>query len=157
MFRHMLFRIIRYSLLPLTLAACCYDVKCHWGDDTDIRIVLADATSGEDLLSDSSKHYQRKDIRSYSIRGTDTLFYRLNYYAPDTLRGTLTRLQINMRYPMPDTVYLRLSDTDVDTIQMAYLKHPGTDCCHSYFEALPYTYNGRHAENTGYDTWLLKK
>lgn len=145
-----------YFLLPLTLASCCLgNRKCNQ-DYNASRFRILDKTAGNDLVFGPSKIYDKSFITFYSLNGVDTIFH--NYGAgPNPTPGEDSLLFVNFDYRKIETVFVRLNNTDVDTLVLSYQLVDGSPCCPDFTFTQPILYNNNYIKETRGSITILRK
>lgn len=83
-------------------------------------------SDNKDLVFGPNKIYDISQIRFYSLNGTDTTFFQTKtIYAPGT--GYDSILSVNF-FPASPNAYMRLSNGDVDTLNLAF-HSINSKCC----------------------------
>jgi hypothetical protein len=102
----------------------CHNLDCPSNYDGQFRIVSA--IDGKDLVFGPNKIYDKDQIKFYSIKGADTSYF--GYYTTkyETL-GPDSVLEVRF-FPKNEIAYMRLSNTDVDTLNISYTTLQ-TKCC----------------------------
>ena len=123
-------KLLLYTILFFAFSGCCLTGnKCN-DDYTTLNLKIMDVTSGKDLLFGSSKIYDADSITLFSITGTDTIKYfcqpQIALFANDSI------LFVDIDVPNNYPVYLRLNDSDIDTLQIAYAWYDEGRCCGNY-------------------------
>ena|SRR5688572_14266859 len=75
---------------------------------------IVGATTGEDLVFGPAKIYDKDQIKFYSLKNTDTTFFNVEW-----IRWTDSIMLVEF-VPITDTVYMRLSNSDVDTLKISW-------------------------------------
>lgn len=129
--------------------------KCRYADCPDTsagQFRIVSASSGQDLVFGPSKIYDKTKIKFFSITGTDTTFFR---YRPDKYRDENDSILYVSFNPNADFAYMRLSDGDVDTLNI-YYKTLDTKCCGARREITNFRYNNA-IDIPGKGTQVLRK
>lgn len=117
---------VSIALLLCTFSSCdpCDNLDCASNVDyLQLRIVNA---GGTDLLFGSNRRYNPDSIRFYSLTGADTLFHNSQTFP---LSGTGYDSILIARFGITtQTAYMRLTNGDVDTLQLSYSSYD-TKCC----------------------------
>ena len=140
--RHLkLFLII---VLPsLLFSSCILDpcsyVKCSSGNYYgQFRIVSA--SDGTDLVFGPSKIYDENQIKFYSLSGIDTIFFEYKTIRfPGTGYDSILHVFF---YPKTDVAYMRLSNNDVDTLNLTY-KESSSKCCGKFTDITNFRLNNK--------------
>ena len=121
------------------LIACdpCKNLDCV-GNNYDGQFRIVSASTGNDLVFGPNRIYDRNQIKFYSLNGTDTTFFE---YQAIKFGGTGYDSILHVRfYPPSDVAYVRLSSSDIDTLNIAYNTTP-TKCCGTITEITNFSYN----------------
>ena len=145
-------------LLTLTVSSlffscdpCRYaDIICH---DYYSKFRVVSAINGQDLVFGPNKVYDKNQIRFYSLKGSDTTFFDFQPGLFDA--GTDSCLLIDFM-PQTDVAYIRLSSTDIDTLNITYVS---TDlkCCESSSTIAKFRYNNLVDFPGVQETHVIKK
>jgi hypothetical protein len=104
--------------------------------DGHFRIVSV--ITGQDLVFGSSRIYDKNQIKFYSLMATDTTFF--NYQAIK-IAGTGYDSVLRVRfYPSKEVAYMRLSNGDIDTLNISF-KSSKTKCCGTSTQITNFRYN----------------
>jgi hypothetical protein len=104
-------------------------------NDGDFRIVSR--MDGKDLIFGANKVYDKNRFRFYFLKGQDTTFL---IYKPIKSSGIGYDSLVNVDlFPDPETVYMRLSDGDVDTFNITYQRK--STRCGNYTIITSFRYN----------------
>ena len=96
------------------------------------------ATTGNDLVFGANRVYDKNQIRFYSLQGADTTFFD---YETMKLSGPgYDSILLVHFYPERDVAYIRLSNTDIDTLNITY-RSIGSRCCGTITEITHFRYN----------------
>ncbi|MFT3705752.1 MAG: hypothetical protein QM802_25510 [Agriterribacter sp.] len=102
----------------------CDNLDCTTDKDL-LQFRLVD-TSGHDLVFGSEKKYDPQYMKVYSLKGSDTVFYPLlEINVHGTGYDTVLLTQFSGKV---STAYIRLSEGDIDTLQLTYNTYD-TKCC----------------------------
>ena len=116
------------SISVLMFSACCLvGAKCE-DNRTGLNLRLFDYTTGKDLLYGTSKIYNADSIKLFSLSGTDTI----NHYCVPGVSysaGYDSVLWVNINVMNNALVFLQLSNSDIDTLQLIYTVNDGGRCC----------------------------
>jgi hypothetical protein len=125
-------------MLIVTSCDPCKSLDCI-DDDYDVEFQIADKQSGEDLVFGPLKVFDKNQIKFYSLQGIDTINYEC---FPVRSAGSAYDSALNVKfYPgNPATVYLKLSEIDVDTIAVQYRIY-NSECCGRITEIEKLRYN----------------
>lgn len=129
-----MFKSILLSLLiiPLLFIISSCD-NCNLTDcDENNRkglLSLVSANTDQDLVFGPGKVYSIEQLEFYSIINGDTVFHQVQHYLnPALVNDSLLLVDLS---ELPETVFLRLQNTDVDTLQLTY-NASESKCCGSY-------------------------
>jgi len=127
------------AIVTTVISSCdpCDNIGCDENPpDGHFRIVSA--TTGQDLVLGSTRIYDKNQIRFYSLMVTDTIFF--NYQAIK-MAGTGYDSALRIRfYPLKEVAYMRLSNGDIDTLDISY-KTAKTRCCGTSTQITNFRYN----------------
>lgn len=121
------------TLLLISVAVASCEEECEDELCADVYLAeyrLIDRNTNADLVFGPSKMYDNKDVRVFSVAGNDTTYHADTAYRL-VLDGYDSILVFNLTVPK-QTLFLRLSQTDIDTLTMSYGPQQ-SKCC---------TYNG---------------
>ena len=116
----------------------CSKIGClssnYYGQFRIIRV-----NDSTDMVFGKDKVYDKTKIKFYSLQGADTIFldyqpYKASYNTFDSV------LQVYF-YPPVDTAYMRLSDGDIDTLNLTYTTYGSDPCCPSETEITTIRFN----------------
>ena len=114
---------------------------------------IVSATNGQDLLFGPHKIYDKNQVRFYSLNGADT-----TYFESGTTQfsgtGYDSILYVHF-FPNPDVAYMRLSNGDIDTLNISYQSRQ-TKCCGTITEIKNFRFNNT-VDLQGQGTQELKK
>jgi hypothetical protein len=147
--------IITVFLTTFFLSACdrCRYLDCAT-DNFYGTFRIVSKTNGSDLVFGSTSLYDKKQIRFYSLKGTDTTFFD---YQPISSQGAAYDSILAVTFfPMPATAFIRLSNGDIDTLALSY-KTTDTKCCGRITEITKFVYNNFMELPGGQGTQELKK
>ena len=96
------------------------------------------ATDGKDLVFGPNKIYDKNQIKFYSLKGTDTTFFEYQTIKFPNI-GYDSILYVRF-FPKADIAYMRLSNTDVDTLKISYNTF-NTKCCGTITEIINFQLN----------------
>ncbi|MBC7935868.1 MAG: hypothetical protein H7Y86_11010 [Rhizobacter sp.] len=135
-------QVSRFILLIITLTLFSCD-PC--GNDDCIRsnysgqFRIVSKMNGKDLLFGAASVYDKTNLRFYALNGSDTTFFE---YSPIKFSGNGYDSVVSVKF-FPETstpVYIKLSDTDTDTLNVFY-KTFKSKCCGMITEITKYRYN----------------
>lgn len=115
------------TLVTLCLLSCdpCNNLDCMYSNyEGQFRIISQ--TDNKDLVFGPNKIYDINQIRFYSLNGTDTSYFETKtIYAPGTGYDSILSVYF---FPTSPTAYMRLSNGDVDTLNLAF-HSINSKCC----------------------------
>jgi hypothetical protein len=126
-------------ILGLVLYSCdpCKNLDCL-SDNYYGQFRIVNATDGKDLVFGPTKIYDKNQIKFYSINGADTTFFD---YQPIKFPNTGYDSILYVRFfPKADIAYMRLSNGDVDTLNISYNTF-NTKCCGTITEITNFRFN----------------
>lgn len=145
-----------YFFLPLTLASCCIgNRKCNQ-DYNSSRFRIVDKTSGNDLVFGSTKIYDKNFITFYSLNGVDTIFHHYGA-GPNPNPGQDSLLFVDFDYRKQRIVFVKLSNSDIDTLNVIYELVDASPCCSDYYALKPDSYNNKPLEVLSGGVTIIKK
>ena len=115
----------------------CKNLDCL-ADNYYGQFRIVRATDGKDLVFGPSKIYEKNLIKFYSLLGTDTTFF--DYQAikfPNTGYDSILHVRF---FPKVETAYMRLSNGDIDTLNISYNTF-NTKCCGAITEITNFRFN----------------
>ncbi len=121
-----------------------------------MRFRIVNKINGDDLVFGATKIFVKNFIAFYSLNGTDTIFH--SYGAgpnPNPEQDSL--IFVNFYYRKKETVFIRLSSSDTDTLKLIYQIVNASPCCDDYTQATPNGYNNSNLENASGGLYLIKK
>ena len=135
--RSLLCFLIAVTTTAISSCDRCSNIACdQFPPEGYFRIVSA--TTGQDLVFGSTRIYDKNQIKFYSLTTTDTTFF--NYQAIK-ISGTGYDSVLRVRfYPSKEVAYMRLSNGDIDTLNITY-KTTTTRCCGNGTEITNFRYN----------------
>ena len=116
-----------FLVVGLIFSSCdkCANLDCisdsYYGQ---FRIVRA--TDGKDLVFGPDKIYDKNQIKFYSLKGIDTTFFEYQTIKFPSI-GYDSILSVRF-FPRADFAYIRLSNGDIDTLNVSYNTF-NTKCC----------------------------
>jgi len=149
-------RVFPFVLLSFLLASCCLGNRKCKQDYNQINLRIISASNGEDLLFGPAKIYDPAMIRLYSMNGTDTIFHGCGA-GPNQNPGGDSLLYANVDYRKFETMYLTLSHSEVDTLQVLYQAIDASPCCPDYYVATLNTCNNTAVDNISGGIAVIKK
>lgn len=143
-------------LLPILLYGCCLGNRKCQTDNYGTRFRIVDKTTGKDLAFGPDKIYDPNAIRFYSLSGTDTIYHPYGP-GPNPNPGQDSLLFVTMDYRKVETVYIKLSAADRDTILVNYPLTDASPCCGDFHTAEPLSCNGVRLEEMTGGIFVIKK
>jgi hypothetical protein len=126
-------------ILAILFPSCdaCKNLDCltdsYYGQFKIVR-----ATDGKDLVFGQNKIYDKNQIKFYSLKGRDTTFFD---YQTTKFPGTGYDSILYVRFfPKADIAYMRLSNSDIDTLNISYNIF-STKCCGTITEITSFRFN----------------
>ena len=149
-------KVFFYIILPIVLSSCCIgNRKCNQ-DNNSSRFRILSASNGQDLVFGASKIYSKDFIKFYSLSGTDTVFH--SYGAgPNPNPGEDSLLFVQFDYRKNETVFLKLSNTDTDTLKLVYEVVDASPCCENYTSVKPELHNNNVMQQLRGGITIIKK
>ncbi len=117
----------------------------------DFRIVST--IDGKDLVFGANKIYDKNRFRFYFLKGQDTSFLVYNSVKSSGI-GYDSLVSVDLFWD-PETVYMRLSDGDVDTFNITYQLQSSE--CHKYTPITSFRYNNLLVIQPSDGVYELKK
>ena len=114
----------------------CRNLDCPTNYHGQFRIVSAN--SGNDLVFGPNKIYDSNQFKFYSLKDVDTTFFDYLAIKSEGI-GYDSILQIRF-FPITDTAFMRLSNGDIDTLQITYRRFD-TRCCGTITEITKFKFN----------------
>jgi hypothetical protein len=115
----------------------CRNLDCL-SDNYHGQFRVVNAIDGKDLVFGSTKIYDKNQIKFYSLNGTDTTFFDYQTIRfPNTGYDSILHVRF---FPKVDIAYMRLSNGDVDTLNISY-KTYNTRCCGTITEITNFRFN----------------
>jgi len=115
----------------------CNNLECAT-DNYHGQFRIVSTTTGNDLVFGVNRVYDKNQIKFYSLKGIDTTFFDYQ-----TIKfggsGYDSILYVGF-YPQPDVAYMRLSNSDIDTLNISY-KTTKTRCCGTITEIINFRFN----------------
>jgi hypothetical protein len=115
----------------------CKNLDCI-SDNIHGQFRIVDANNGNDLVFGPNRIYKKNQIEFYSFKGADTTFFEWQAIKFQNI-GYDSILHIRF-YPQVETVYMRLSKEDIDTIKISYNTF-NTKCCGTITEIKDFKFN----------------
>jgi hypothetical protein len=134
-------KIFLVSIISIVfVASCCLSNRKCKQDYNSARFRILKSSTGEDLLFGPSRVYDKNFIKFYSINGPDTIVHHYGP-GPNPTPGQDSLLFVDFNFSKQETVYVRLSNSDVDTLKLAYSLVDASPCCPDYSKVNPVSYN----------------
>ena len=108
---------------------------------------IVSKTDNKDLLFGSNKIYDISKLKIYSLKGTDTNFVNLQPY-----RLVIANYDSVIQFTIPtkiDTLFIKLSNSDTDTITATYGLTTERCCTYNSIRLLNYNNTGAMANYNG--------
>lgn len=149
-------KTIFYFILPLIFSSCCIgNRKCNQ-DNSSSRFRILDKTNGIDLVFGPAKIYDKNNISFYSLNGIDTIFHQYGA-GPNQNPGQDSLLFVNFDYRKAETVFIKLSTSDVDTLTLRYQIVDASPCCPDYTSVQPLSLNNNQVEQISGGVIIFRK
>lgn len=116
---------------------------------------MVSATEGKDLIFGQNSIYDKDKIVFFSLKGNDTTFFPFRSVALNRI-GYDSVLEVDF-FPAAETAYMRLSNSDIDTMKLAFRTHKKTSCCNASSELFTITYNNTVELNVRNGVQEIKK
>ena len=131
------------------------NIKCNQ-DYNAARFRIISLTNGNDLVFGSTKIYDKNFIKFYSLNGTDTI---LHHYGagPNPNPGQDSLLFVDFDYRKKETVYVLLTNSDIDTLKLSYQIVNASPCCQDYYAVSPTSYNNNSMQTINGGITIIKK
>lgn len=127
------------AYLAALLFSCdpCKNLDCA-SDNFNGQFRIVSAVTGNDLVFGPNRLYDKNQIRFYSLKGTDTTLFS---FEAIRFGGTGYDSILDVRFfPKTDIAYMRLSNGDIDTLNISY-KTTDTKCCGTISVITNFLYN----------------
>ena len=149
-------KISFYTLLLLTIDSCCLGTRECKQDYTSSRFRVVNSLNGQDLVFGPAKFYDKDFIKFYSLDGADTVFH--HYVAgPNSEPGQDSLLFVDFDYRKQNIVFIRFTNSDIDTLNLIYELVDASPCCPDYSIVKPISLNNKPLEVTTGGVALIKK
>ena len=136
---------ILFLFLIIFFTGCIIDKPCKDPNmvcpdsfESTFRIVSLD--DGRDLVFGLSSIYDNSKIKIFSLKGRDTTF--ADYQADRLMRNSYDSIMRFRISSQVDTLYVRLSSSDLDTISISYGISKGRCCSYNSIRTLNYNNSG---------------
>lgn len=131
----------------------CENLECvsnnYFGQFRIVRI-----SDGKDLVFGPDKIYDKNQIKFYSLKNSDTIFFEYQ-----TIKfsgaGYDSILYVHF-FPKADIAYMRLSNNDIDTLNISY-NITNTECCGTITAITNFRFNNMTNIPGGQGTQEIKK
>lgn len=139
--------VIPFILMGGVISSCCIgSYKCK-GDDLNIRFRLL-SSGGNDQLFGSGRIYDIRQIKIYSLRGTDTVFHQcLPGPNPEPNKDSI--MYLSLAGEPYEKVYARWSHTVTDSLSIQLTKVDASPCCPDYTDVISIRLNNATAISPG--------
>jgi hypothetical protein len=114
---------------------------------------ILSAVDGKDLLFGPSRIYDKNQIKFFTLKGTDTTYYQ--YEAKITGSGLDSVLLVNF-FPKAELVFLKLSNTDIDTLSISHKTYQ-SKCCGVITEITAFLHNNTATTRSSFGFVELRK
>jgi hypothetical protein len=143
------------GLLLLSLAACdpCKNLDCITSNYSG-RFRIVSAANGNDLVFGPAAVYNMNQIKCYSMRGSDTVFFNTKALNVNGA-GFDSVLYINF-FPESAVGYIRLSNTDTDTLGLSFRRYT-SKCCGDITEINNFKFNNLADLGGNGETRVIRK
>ena len=149
-------KLILFAFLPLIIISCCLgNRKCPL-EFNSARIRIVNSTNGNDLVFGSTRIYDKNFIVFYSLNGLDTIFHHYNP-GPNTNPGQDSLLFVDFDYRNYETVFLRLTNSEIDTLHLNYQLIHASACCDDYLSVKLNRFNNEPLEMLDGGITLIRK
>lgn len=135
------FKYLSLLLTILFTQSCVIDRPCKGTngacpDSFESFFRIISRTDGKDLVYGSNKVYNKSEIKIFSTKGVDTTFAT---YQPSRLvkDGYDSVLYFRLTSKV-DTIFMRLNNSDIDTITLSYGLSEGRCCSFNSIRNLNY-------------------
>ena len=124
---------MRLLVFPLLILFTFFFISCDPCRNLDCmysnyygQFRITSKTDQKDLVFGPNKIYNKDQIKFYSLTGTDTTFFETKTaYFPENGYDSILTVYF---FPAPTTAYMRLSNGDIDTLNLTYLS-TSSKCC----------------------------
>jgi hypothetical protein len=148
-------RFTSVALIALLLASCdpCRNLDCITSDYT-AQLRLVGFQDGHDYIFGPNRLYDKDQIRFYALKGTDTTFLEHHpVRAPGQGYDSIIHV---LTVTFPEVVYMRLTNTDTDTLRFTYSTRD-TRCCGNITSISNLTVNNRQTVPVENGTLVISK
>jgi len=129
--------LISFNLILLSCDPC-RNLDCI-NDNYFGQFRIVSKVDGKDLVFGPNRIYDKDKIKFYTLIGNDTTFYE---YSPTKFAGNGYDSILYVKF-FPEataSTYMKLSDTDIDTLAITYNSF-NTRCCGTITEITKFRYN----------------
>lgn len=147
--------ILATFLACISISACnyCGKLDCIPNENL-IRIRILRSTNNDDLVFGPNSIYNSQGIKFYSFNGMDTVYYPTSALAyPTQQHDSLINVQF---YPNAQLVYLRLNNTDRDTLTLSF-SQSRNKCCGNVIQLNQFNHNNTQLYPDMENIVVLKK
>jgi hypothetical protein len=137
MTRILFFIFLNFSIL---FSSCdpCRNLDCI-SDSISGQFRIVSKTGSKDLVFGPTSVYDKTKIKFYTLKGSDTIFFQYNT-AKFAGNGYDSILYVRFYPATMTSAYMKLSDTDTDTLDITYNTFK-TRCCGTITEITKFRYN----------------
>jgi hypothetical protein len=129
-----------FLIFSIMFSSCdpCANLKCI-SENISGQFRIVSKQDGKDLLFGPTRIYDKAKIKFYTLKGGDTLFFQYDLIKfPGNGYDSIIYIRF---YPVTITpVYLKLNDTDIDTLDITYHMSKSR-CCGTFTEITKFRYN----------------
>ncbi len=145
-----------YLISIFSIASCCLgNRKCNQGF-TGATFRIVDKLTSQDLVFGSNAIYNPRSIQFFSMKNLDTTFHLTSIVSHSSF-GQDSVFFIDFGKQQLETVFLKLNNSDMDTLSLLYTRVDGSPCCDDYVNIKPLSFNNTYLETTTLGITLLKK
>lgn len=134
--------ILKFLILCTTFAlvSCdpCRNLDCI-SDNYYGQFRIVKNADGKDLIFGQSAVYNKAKLKFYRLSGSDTILFEHRYIKFSGI-GYDSIVYVNFYPETPSPVFIKLSDTDTDTLTITYNIFK-TKCCGTITEITNFRYN----------------
>jgi hypothetical protein len=129
-----------FLICGLTFISCdpCDNLDCI-ADNHSGQFRVTSKVDGKDLVFGPNAIYDKTKIKFFSLNGIDTIFFQYNHIKFSGI-GYDSILHVRFYPELPAPAYMKLNDTDTDTLAITYNKFK-TKCCGTITEITRFRYN----------------
>ena len=142
-------------LILFVLYACnpCNNLDCA-ASSYSVAFRITRVSDSTDLVFGPNRTYDRTKIRVYALNGRDTTFFECKPFGYRSA-GYDSLLLVDLT-AAPPVAFIRLDDTDTDTLSVAY-KTISTKCCGTITEITSLRLNNNVEVPGGSDPLVIRK